>query len=373
MTRNRQDRRSGRDAPDTQDVQGNQDARDARDEQSTRGPWDGRGPRDGARGAGAGPPGHHLPAGSAGSGPYALDVSPESAGWGYSSLRVLELPAGARHRFATGGSEWIVLPLSGGCVVESEGHRFELHGRESVFTGVSDFAYLPRDTEAVLGGPRPVRLALAGARCTRRLPARYGPASGVPVELRGAGSCSRQVNNFAAAGVFEAENLIAVEVLTPGGNWSSYPPHKHDTHRPGEESALEEIYYYEFAPHGTTDGLGYQRVSPSTPGGCDVLAEVRGGDAVLIPDGWHGPSIAAPGHAMYYLNVMAGPGVDREWLICDHPDHAWIRGTWRDTPPDPRLPLYGAREPEVSAGAATGRETPAGDAGPGPERPGGAA
>lgn len=287
----------------------------------------------------------HLPAGSAARGPYALDVDPERAGWGYSSLRVIELEPGGWHTFDTGDSEWIVLPLSGACSVATEGQTFQLRGRTSVFAGVSDFAYVPRDTEVSIASDGGGRFALTGARCERRLPARYGPASGVPVELRGTGDCSRQVNNFGAAGVFEADKLIAVEVLTPGGNWSSYPPHKHDECRPGEESELEEIYYFEIAPHDGTEGLGYQRVSPSGHGrGTDVLAEVRTGDAVLIPDGWHGPSMAAPGHHMYYLNVMAGPGEEREWLICDHPDHTWIRGTWADMEVDSRLPLYEARD-----------------------------
>ncbi|GAA2608739.1 5-deoxy-glucuronate isomerase [Streptomyces tubercidicus] len=291
----------------------------------------------------------HLGAGAAAAGPYALDIDPERAGWGYSSLRVLELPPGARHSFATGESEWIVLPLSGGCTVRTEGgESFELAGRESVFSGVTDFAYVPRDARVEIASGAGGRFALTGARCENRLPARYGPASGVPVELRGSGSCSRQVNNFGAAGGFACDRLIAVEVLTPGGNWSSYPPHKHDECRPGEESELEEIYYFEIESAHGTDGVGYQRVSPSGRGrGTDVLAEVRSGDAVLIPDGWHGPSIAAPGHTMYYLNVMAGPGATREWLICDHPDHGWIRATWPEQAVDARLPLY-----EAPAGAA---------------------
>ncbi|WP_330302542.1 MULTISPECIES: 5-deoxy-glucuronate isomerase [unclassified Streptomyces] len=288
---------------------------------------------------------HHLPAGKATADAYTVDVTPESAGWGYSSLRVLELPPGGWHSFDTGDSEWIVLPLSGGCTVAVGGDTFRLTGRESVFSGVTDFAYVPRDAQVSIASRDGGRFALTGARCTRRLPARYGPASSVPVELRGTGNCSRQVNNFGAAGVFECDKLIAVEVITPGGNWSSFPPHKHDEHRPGEESELEEVYYFEFAAHEGTPGLGYQRVSPSGHGnGTDVLAEVRDGDVVLIPDGWHGPSMAVPGHDMYYLNVMAGPGTDRSWLICDHPDHAWIRGTWPEQPVDPRLPLYTAPE-----------------------------
>jgi 5-deoxy-glucuronate isomerase len=129
-------------------------------------------------------------------------------------------------------------------------------------------------------------------------------------------------------------------VLTPAGNWSSYPPHKHDEHRPGEEAELEDIYYFEVAdsPHGTP-GVGYQRVYGTADRPLDVLEEVRSGDVVLIPHGWHGPSMAAPGYDLYYLNVMAGPGDERAWLICDDPAHAWVRATWTDQPVDPRLPL----------------------------------
>lgn len=295
---------------------------------------------------------YHLPAGTASAGPYAVEVTPRTAGWSHAGLRVLELPRGGRHTFDTGDSEWIVLPLRGGCTVTADdgsGHdTFALTGRTSVFDGVTDFAYVPRDARATVESAGGGRFALTGARCSRRLPARYGPACDVPVELRGAGNCSRQVNNFAAAEVFACDRLIAVEVLTPGGNWSSVPPHKHDEHRPGEESVLEEIYYFEFARHEGTPGLGYQRVSPSGPDReTDVLAEVREGDVVLVPNGWHGPSTAVPGHDMYYLNVMAGPGAERAWLICDHPGHAWIRDTWPTVPVDPRLPLYTA--PETSA------------------------
>ncbi|RKN07866.1 5-deoxy-glucuronate isomerase [Streptomyces radicis] len=292
----------------------------------------------------------HLPAGTAGNGPYTLDITPERAPLAHASLRVLPLSPGGRHTFATGGSEWIVLPLAGACAVTVDGATLHLAGRADVFSGVTDFAYAPRDATVTVASDDGGRFALCGARCATRLAARHGPASGVGVELRGAGSCSRQVNNFAAADAFDADRLIAVEVLTPGGNWSSYPPHKHDEARPGEESDLEEIYYYEIAgaeANPAADGVGYQRVTPSRArAGDGLLAEVRTGDAVLIPDGWHGPSIAAPGHDMYYLNVMAGPGADRAWLITDHPDHAWIRARWDDERPDPRLPLYNS-PPEV--------------------------
>ena len=249
---------------------------------------------------------------------YALDIDPARAGWDYCSLRVVELEPGGGHVFDTGDSEWIVLPLEGGCTVRTDQQEFQLLGRETVFASVSDFAYVPRDARVQIASGAGGRFALAGAKCERRLPARYGPAPEVPVEERGSGTCARLVRGFAAADAFDCDKLIAVEVVTPGGNWSSYPPHKHDENRPGVEAELEEIYYFEIdGPHG----FGYQRVSPSREGGSEVLAEVRSGDAVLVPDGWHGPSIAQPGHSMYYLNVMAGPGAERQWRICFHPDH----------------------------------------------------
>jgi len=253
---------------------------------------------------------------------YVLDIDPKRAGWAYCSLRVVELEPGGTHTFTTGDSEWIVLPLQGGCTVRTADditdEEFQLLGRESVFASVSDFAYAPRDARVQIASGAGGRFALAGAKCERQLPARYGPAPEVPVETRGNGTRTRHVRNFATADGFDCDRLIAVEVITPGGNWSSYPPHKHDEHRPGVEAELEEIYYFEI---DGPNGFGYQRVSPSREGGSDVLAEVRSGDAVLVPDGWHGPSIAQPGHDMYYLNVMAGPGESREWRICFHPHH----------------------------------------------------
>jgi 5-deoxy-glucuronate isomerase len=284
-----------------------------------------------------------VPAGTGGTGDYALSITPERAGWGHSSLNVLELAAGGSHTFDSGEDEWVVLPLSGSCVVACDGEEFTLAGRRGVFTRVTDFAYVPRDATATVTSAGGGRFALCGARATRRLTARYGPAEGVPVELRGAGLASRQVNNFCRPDSFEADRMIAVEVLTPGGNWSSYPPHKHDEQREGE-SRLEEIYYFEVdsGVPGREGAIGYQRVYTSGPGReIDVCTEVRTGDAVLVPHGWHGPSMAAPGYDLYYLNVMAGPDPERVWEICDDPAHAWVRGSWDDQEIDPRLPMTG--------------------------------
>jgi 5-deoxy-glucuronate isomerase len=254
-----------------------------------------------------------------------------SEGLTYCGLRICELDAGGAERFGTGEDELIVLPLSGACTVTCEGERYELAGREDVFAARTDFVYVPRDTEVELASEAGGRFALPAARADNRLEPRYGAAEDVPVELRGAGQASRQVNNFCSPEGFPADRLIAVEVLTPGGNWSSYPPHKHDEEIPGVETALEEIYYFEVAG----GGFAYQRAYGP---GIDILEEVRTGDTVLLPSGYHGPSMAAPGYDLYYLNVMAGPG-ERAWRFTDDPAHTWIRDTWEGQELDPRLPF----------------------------------
>jgi 5-deoxy-glucuronate isomerase len=277
-------------------------------------------------------------------GPLRVDVTPHNAGWGWSGLRVIELDAGESVSIESQGNELLVLPLVGAAHVLCGKEEYALDGRTGVFDAVTDFVYVGRDRVALIASETGGRFALPAARAGRALPFRYVAAADVSVELRGAGSCSRQVNNFCTPDTFEADRLIACEVLTPGGNWSSYPPHKHDEDREGE-TALEEIYYFEVAGGPSGPGVAYQRVYGTDERPIDLLAEVRSGDVVLIPHGWHGPSIAAPGYDLYYLNVMAGPGPERAWRICDDPAHAWVRQTWVDQPIDPRLPLTGPRRP----------------------------
>jgi 5-deoxy-glucuronate isomerase len=259
---------------------------------------------------------------------YDLEITPEDAGWGFCGLRILTL--GDSHTFESGEDELIVLPLEGGAEVTVDGESFILKGRDGVFAGPTDFVYVPRDAQVEIAGEG--RVALPSSRARNRLEPKY--VNDVPVELRGAGQMSRQVNNFCSPEAFAADRLIAVEVITPSGNWSSYPPHKHDEEIPGVETALEEIYYFEVAD----GGFAYQRAYGP---GIDILEEVRSGDTVLLPSGYHGPSMAAPGYHLYYLNVMAGPG-ERAWRFTDDPAHAWIRDTWAGQEVDPRLPMTSA-------------------------------
>lgn len=289
-------------------------------------------------------------AGRSGADGWDVAIGPE-ANWRHTGLLVASLEAGAERTLDLADREAVVVPLSGGGVQVSAAapdgtdDSVRLAGRESVWAGTTDVAYVPARSRLTLRAEAQVcRVAVclaagaestaAAARSLTRL-----PAAEVPVERRGAGIASRLVRNFGVPGVLDADRIIACEVITPAGNWSSWPPHKHDQERPGVETELEEIYYFQtrsVAPQ-VSDPVGYQRVYGSDERPIDVLAEVRTDDVVLVPHGWHGPAMAAPDADLYYLNVMAGPGPERAWLICDDPAHAWVRQAWPDLPVDPRL------------------------------------
>jgi len=274
---------------------------------------------------------------------YDVAIRPGSDDWQHTGLLTAQLSDGESRTIDTGEDEFVVLPLSGGGDVRVAGGDFTavLAGRTDVFQGPADCGYLPRHTEFTLTADGPVTVALCFARAKADVPPSVVRAADTPVELRGAGQCSRQVRNFGTPQTLDASSIIACEVITPAGNWSSYPPHKHDEHRPGQETELEEIYYFDIrpvpgAPEGT-DAIGYCCISGTAQRPIDVKELVRAGDVLLVPHGWHGPAMAVPGYDMYYLNVMAGPGAERAWLISDHPAHGWIRGQWEHEAVDPRL------------------------------------
>ncbi|BCW34954.1 5-deoxy-glucuronate isomerase [Arthrobacter sp. StoSoilA2] len=265
-------------------------------------------------------------------------------GWAHTGLKVATLAAGAAVELPAAAEERIVVPLSGSFTVTVDDGEYSLAGRQSVFHGPSDVLYTGINRAVTISSHDGGRVAVATAPAKADYPTRLITAAETPVELRGAGNCSRQVHNFGTPAALEADRFIVCEVITPAGNWSSYPPHKHDEEKEGETS-LEEIYYFEtrVAPDSPapadSDAIGYARVYASDDRPIDVSAEVRTGDVVLVPYGWHGPAMAAPGYDLYYLNVMAGPGRVRDWLISDDPHHGWIRKTWEGQDVDARLPF----------------------------------
>jgi len=292
-------------------------------------------------------------AGQAPQGPWfcslgAHDSTTAVDGWKHTGLRAGDFADGDTVTLGAASEERIVVPLSGNYDVTIDGRTYSLAGRESVFHGPADVLYTGVGRAVTITARGGGRLAIASAPANAEYPVRHLTKDEIPVELRGAGQSSRQVQNFGTPSTLEADRFIVCEVITPSSNWSSYPPHKHDEEKDGE-TQLEEIYYFETrvsadAPEavrtsGTADSHGYQRVYASDERPIDVATEVRSGDVVLVPYGWHGPAMASPGYDLYYLNVMAGPGPVREWLISDDPHHGWVRQTWESQDIDPRLPF----------------------------------
>lgn len=271
--------------------------------------------------------------------------------WKYTGLRVRDLAPGETCELTAGDIERLVIPLAGSFDVRSESDGaprvVHLAGRRSVFAGPTDVAYLPVGTRATVSGHG--RLAVAEAPTKDRLQPAYVGRGDVPVELRGAGRCSRQIHNFGTPAVLRASRFIVCEVITPAGNWSSFPAHKHDEYIPGVESKLEEIYYFEMAVERGTEAspdaqpFGLFTTYSSAAGVINTNVTVETGDVALVPYGYHGPAAAAPGYDMYYLNVMAGPDPERVWRFRDDPAHAWLRAGWDAQEMDPRLP-YGEQE-----------------------------
>ena len=269
-------------------------------------------------------------------------------GWQHTGMRVGDFAKQNKFEISADKVERLIWPLEGETItvtyqVASEIEQVQvLAGRKTVFHGPTDLLYLSIDTRVSITGTG--RFIIAEAPAKNSHPPKFIAKDRVPVFIRGTGPSSRQVHNFGVPEELVADRFIVVEIIVPGGNWSGSPAHKHDTYIPGKESNLEEIYYFESAvsrglPTPTTiDPTGYIRGHSSDEREFEMLAEVRSGDVVLVPHGWHGPVMATPGYDLYFMNVMAGPDPDRSWNITDDPTQGWIRDTWQSQAPDSRLP-----------------------------------
>jgi 5-deoxy-glucuronate isomerase len=244
-----------------------------------------------------------------------LEVTPESAGWTYVGFRVLNLAAGESYAGLEVGREACLVVLTGRIAVDAAGESFDgLGGRENVFDGAATSVYLPAGTSYAIRAERDAEVAI----CTAP-----GTGGGKPrvirsdaVEVRGQGTNTRHVRNI-LSDTDDAESLLVVEVITPGGHWSSYPPHKHDRDAYPEETFLEETYYHRLSP---PQGFAFQRVYTDERDIDETMA-VEDGDCVMVPRGYH-PVGAPHGYDLYYLNVMAGPR--RNWVFRNDPAHDWI-------------------------------------------------
>jgi 5-deoxy-glucuronate isomerase len=229
-----------------------------------------------------------------------------------------------------GGNELGIVLLGGTCsVTSSEGEWPTIGGRANVFDGLPHALYLPLGSEFLLTALTDCDIALCYCKAERKFPARLVTPDDPDIEIRGGGNATRQINGIFKPD-FPADRLIVVEVYTPSGNWSSYPPHKHDVHNPPGEVDLEEIYYYRI---DKPEGFAIQKVY-TRDRRIDETITVRDGELILVPEGYH-PVVAAHGYNVYYLNALAGSA--RSLAASDDPDYAWARETWTDK--DPRVPV----------------------------------
>lgn len=287
----------------------------------------------------------HFPNGTLSRDGRDVFLTPDDANWHFAGLQVISLAAGTIFEFHTEGTEAAFIPLAAIDIdIAVDGTRYQLSGREGVFAGPTDWVYAPIRSEVTITTSSSSEIAIATCVATERTAPAYCERDSFDLEIRGAGAATREIRPFMHPDVFAgAERLMAVELITPDGNWSSYPPHRHD----GIGSCPinnEEIYYFKIgkgnSAHGDIEGWGLHRTytAPEDPDSAiDATVTVRDSDVFIIPRGYHGPCVAAPGYPMYYLNVLAG-SKPRSMAFCDDPKHSWIRQSWTKHEPDPRIP-----------------------------------
>jgi 5-deoxy-glucuronate isomerase len=263
-------------------------------------------------------------------------VTPERAGWEHLHFEVRRLNRGDRWEHATGDCEYALVILGGRCAVRSNrGAWAEVGRRPDVFSGMPYALYLPRGTAFTLEAHTDdFEVAYGWCATDQDHPPRLITPADAEIEIRGGANATRQINSIIPPG-FDCQRLVACEVYTPSGNWSSYPPHKHDEHQVGPggqllQADLEEIYFYKLDHPG---GWAVQRVY-TEDGRIDAAMVARDNDLILVPEGHH-PVVSAYGYTTYYLNFLAGSA--QSLAAVDDPAHAWVKETW--TWKDPRLPI----------------------------------
>jgi 5-deoxy-glucuronate isomerase len=275
-----------------------------------------------------------------------MRVTPQSAGWELLHFAARKLSAGRTWTWDTGENELALVTLGGALRVRSSRGEWQRIGRRAdVFSGMPCCLYLPRRTQfEVQALDTTADFAYGWCATDQDHPARLVTPGEVEIEIRGGGNATRQINKMIPPG-FDCHRLVVVEVYTPSGNWSSYPPHKHDVHRVGAdgsllEADLEEVYFYKIErPAGRAGGYAYQRIyTPAVDGKrkIDELLRVEDSQLVLSPEGYH-PVVAAHGYNCYYLNMLAGSA--QSLAAEDDPEYTWVKSTW--TFRDPRLPMVG--------------------------------
>jgi 5-deoxy-glucuronate isomerase len=263
-------------------------------------------------------------------------ITAQDAGWQSLNFMARHMKKNESWQHNTGDNEYGLVILAGSCSIKSsQGNWLNVGRRPDVFSGMPYAVYFSRDTEfTVTAESEELDLGCGWCRTEEDHPAQLVTPADVPIEIRGGGNATRQINGIIPPG-FDCQRLVAVEVYTPSGNWSSYPPHKHDVYRTDDqgeviEACLEETYFYKI---DSPQGYAIQRVYTDDRS-LDEIAVARNNDVVLVPKGYH-PVAAAHGYNVYYLNFLAGK--PQSLANVDDPDHAWVKDTWQTK--DPRVPV----------------------------------
>ena len=257
-----------------------------------------------------------------------IDLPREAAGWEWMSFFVRRLTPGMAWDYRAQKEEVALILLGGQCITDWGQGKQLIGGRRDVFHGFPHALYLPPGTRASVKAETICEIGECRVPSTTRLEPKLITPKDVSSSLRGGENASRQIVDIIRPD-FPADRLIVVEVYTPGGNWSSYPPHKHDVHNPPTEVDLDEIYYYRMQP----GGFALQHLYGGEDKGERTL-KARDGDAILVHSGYHSV-VAGPGYDVYYLNFLAGSA--RALSVTEDKQHAWIRSSWNGT--DPRVPM----------------------------------
>ncbi|MGP4039681.1 5-deoxy-glucuronate isomerase [Gracilibacillus sp. D59] len=247
-----------------------------------------------------------------------IKIAPESVGWKYVGFEVYQLDKGKKLSKTTNNNEVCIVILSGKANIQTNDRSFsDIGQRKSVFEKIPPYSvYVPNQNQYSIEARTNLEIAICLAPGQSSYQTRLIEPKDVGQEDRGSGKMSRKIHNILPEQK-EADSLLVVEVFTPDGNTSSYPPHKHDQNNLPEESYLEETYYHKVNP---AQGFVFQRVYNDDRSLNETMS-VENGDVVLVPEGYH-PVSCVPGYESYYLNVMAGPV--RTWKFHNDKDHEWL-------------------------------------------------
>jgi 5-deoxy-glucuronate isomerase len=246
------------------------------------------------------------------------EVTPANTGWDHLSFKVVRLKAGESYSGNSGACEEMIVFISGHARASAGDQTFDIHGRASVFEGLPYELYLPPRTAYTITAGSSLEFSVGGAPAEGKYPICLYTPNDFQTEMRGGANVSRQVVHLTGANI-NVEKLFMFEVYSPSGNWSGFPPHRHDG-REGS-SYLEETYYFKMQP---TDGFGVFRIYTKDTD-LDEVMITRDSDLILVPEGYH-PGTTAPGTNQYFLNYLAGP--TREYTIVNDPDYDWVKDDW---------------------------------------------